>query len=57
MLELPGNVVCECTAFDWVTALVPILCKNLSSRSMGDNATDTSVPTWVELLRGYPGNC
>ena len=56
MLELPGNVICERTAFDWVTALVPILCKNLSSQSMGDNATDTNVLTWVELLRGYPGN-
>ena len=56
MLEFAGDLVRELAARDWITFLVPVLCRNLPSQSMRDNTTWVSIPTWGDLLRGYPGN-
>ena len=56
MLDPPSNLVCELTASYRVAFLVPALCIDLPSQSVPNDATGTSIPTWSELLRGYPGN-
>ena len=56
LLELPCDLVCERTARSWITSLGPVRCRNLLSRSACENTAGADIPTWGELLGGYPGN-
>ena len=56
LLELPRDLECECTARYWIAFLGPIRCRNLLSWSICGNTAGEDIPTWGELLGGYPGN-